>query len=261
MKTKLILLALLSPMLLWPQAMEQEISSPLSGLFPFLLCPPCPPATRQQVQPSQNAEEMLKEFFSFNPDNKKLLAVLEKGAVEPFKTRLIKKFMAQRPSPEEAARLLAQNPPEPYAGQVWQIVDSDGTLRDKCYVQNHGSPEYQDKAFASIRGRTLLVEEYIFYLMQEKMPQRFVKPTWDGFSKLNPGKEGFLLAAKDAKGDFQEIAILQLLSSASELNLSYSDVSELQDLISKVNDRVNDEKKKEREEKLIKAITQKKCNQ
>lgn len=211
------------------------------------------PVSLCQFPPEKpNAEEVLKEFFSSNPPNAKLLTVLEREAVEPYRTKLVERFLAQKPSPEEASKLLAQKPPEPYAQQAWKIVESDGTLRDKCHVMNYGSPEYQDKAFASLFERTLSVEEFAFYLMQETPPQRFIGPLWDRFLKLKPSKEGLLFAIKSARVDFQEFAVLYLLDRFSR-ELTPSELDSVSQIISEILEK----QAKEREGKLIEIMTQK----
>lgn len=218
----------------------------LTGLALMLfLCPL--PLKGRGVQPSQNPEKILEEFFGPNPSNEKVLAVLESGAVEPYKTELIKRVMAQGPTPEQAGRVLALNPPEPHAQQAWKIVELNGSLRDRCYVLSRASREYQDRAFASIHERTLLIEEYVFYPMREDVPKRFIQSIWDKFFKLNPGKASFLFAAGNAKGDFQEIAVLYSLNQ----ELTASELESVLEIISEIQNR----KAKEREEKLIEIMT------
>lgn len=202
----------------------------------------------QGVQSSQNSEKILEEFFNLNPSKEKLLAVLKRGAVEPFKTRIIEKIMAQKPTPEEASEVLAQKPPEPYAQQAWKIVESDGTLRNRCYVLNFAPQEYQDKAFASIRRRSLIIYEYIFYVMQGA-PQRFVRQIWDDFLKLNPTKGDILTAAMNTRDDFQELSILYSLYQ----ELTVSELDSVLGLIPEIEEGWA----KEREEGLIEIMTRK----
>ena len=193
-----------------------------------------------------NPEEIIKEFFGTNPTNDKLFAVLEKGAMEPYKTELVKKIVTQKLSAEEASKLLAQNPPEPYAQQAWKIVETDGSSRDKCRVLNSASEEYQDKALASLCERKLAPYEYVSYIMQGA-PKRLVPQIWNDFIKLNPAKEDILSAAANAKGDFQELAILYSLTqklTASEF-----------DSVFKLILAIEEKKAKEREEKLIEIMT------
>lgn len=199
----------------------------------------------------QKPEEVLKEFFSSSPSNEKILAVLEDGAVEPYKTELIKKAAAQKPTPEEASRLLAQNPPESYAQGFWKIIESEGTLRNTCYILSSGPPKYQDKALVTAQERASMAEEYVSYIMQKGVPQRFVEPIWEGFLKLNPSKEDFLFAASNARGDFQEKAILYSFSLGQQL--TSSEFNSVFELIPVVRER----QAKEKEEKLIRTMTNK----
>jgi hypothetical protein len=257
MKMKLTLLALLSPLLLWPQAVEQEISSPLPGLFPFLLCPPCPTATGQKASPSQNPEEIIKEFLGTNPPNSKLIAILKNGAIEPYKTKIIKRALEQDPTPEEASEILIQKPVEPYAAQAWKIVEASGLLRVQCYVLSSASEEYQDKAYAFINKRNLIIEEYIFYILQSAPPQRYVRQIWNDFMKLNPAKDNIFSAARTAKGDLKEIAVLYLLNYLlnQKPTSSESEFESVKELILEV----QKENEGKREEKLIEIITRKQC--
>jgi hypothetical protein len=161
--------------------------------------------------------------------------------------------MELKPAPEEAVEVLAQKPVEPYAKLAWEIVETGGSLGDRCGVLSSGPEEYQNKAFVSIFGRQLIVEEYIFYLMQLEYQPKYVRQIWDNFMKLNPGKEGFLYAARNATGDFQEMAILQLLYMSRELGLTTSEFSEVLELIKEA----KREKTEKKERELIEIMTRK----
>lgn len=220
----------------------------------------CPLVRGQEVQQSQNPEKILEEFFNLKPSRKKLIDVLKSGAKEPFKTKIIEKILAGSPSPnsEEASDILTLKPREPYTRRLWEIVEANGSLNDWCKVSSSGPEEYQGKAFALIFGRRLIMDEYVFYLMRFEYQPRYARQIWDGFMKLNPGKEGFLFAARNARGDFQEVAILQLLYLylSQELKLETPELSEIFELIAEV-----EKKRAEKKEiELIEIITQK-CDQ
>ena len=159
--------------------------------------------------------------------------------------------MAQSPVPEEASEVLAQKPVEPYARQAWKIVETSGLLRNQCYVLSFASEEYQDKAFALINrwNKTIEEYEYVFYIMQSALPQRYIRQIWNDFVKLNPTKENLFSVARATKGDVKEVAVLSLLIqelTASEFDSATELFSEIQ--------KENLEK---REEKLIEIITRK----
>lgn len=210
------------------------------------------PFANGQSAQEPNPEEIIKEFLGTNPPNSKLIDILKKGAREPYKTWVIEKIMAQSPNPDEASEVLAQKPAEPYAAKAWAIVEASGFLKNLCYVLNTGSEKYQDKAYALINKRSLIIEEYAFYLMRSAPPQRYVWPIWEGFMKLNPGKEGVLFVAGNAKGDFQEFAVLYLLDRFSR-ELTPSELDSVSQIISEILEK----QAKEREGKLIEIMTQK----
>jgi len=232
----------------------------IKGLIPlaFLMLPPsCLFVAWQEIHSSPNPEKILEEFFSFKPPKEKLIAVLRDGAKEPFKTKIVEKIWAESSSPsgstlsnEEASDILAADPPELYARQLWEIVERKGALKDWCKILSLGPEEYQPKALALIFGRNLIIEEYVFYLMQLEYQTIYARQIWDGFMKLNPAKNGFFLAAKSAGGYFQDLAILQLLSWSEELKLTVRELEEILGLISEV------EKKRaeKRQEKLIETM-------
>ena len=198
-----------------------------------------------------NPEEIIKEFLGTNPSNGKLIDILKKGTGEPYKTKIIERIMAQSPVPEEASEVLAQKPTEPYASQAWKIVETSGSLRGQCYVLSSASEEYQDKAFALISNHDVLIEEYNFYIMQSAPPQRFIKPIWEGFMKLNPTKENLFSVARTAKGGLKEIAVLFLFNQ----KLTALEFESVMELISEA----QKESLEKREEKLIEIITRKQC--
>jgi hypothetical protein len=215
----------------------------------------CSLAGTQKVQQTQDPEGVLEEFFNLQPKRNKMIEVLKNGAGEPFKTKIIEKILAEEVflSGEEASDILSVNPGEPHARRLWVIAESKGTLWDWCKTLSSGPEEYHDKAFALIFGRQLIIEEYVFYLMRLEYQLKYTRQIWDNFMKLNPGKEGLFTAAKSAKGDFQEIAVLQLLSQGRELKLTISEFSEIIELIIEI-----EKKRMEKKERgLIEIITRK----
>jgi hypothetical protein len=207
------------------------------------------PLANGQSAQEPNPKEIMKEFFGSGRSNDELVEILKKGAKEPYKTWVIEKIMAQSPDPDRAGEVLAQKPAEPYAAQAWKIVEASGSLKILCYVLGSASEEYQDKAYAFISKRNLIIEEYAFYIMRGRVPKRFIRLIWDEFFKLNPSKEGVLFMAGNAKGDFQEMAILYLLTQ----KLTASELDSVFKLIAEIEER----RAKEREEKLIEIMTQK----
>lgn len=209
------------------------------------------PFANGQSAQEPNPEEIIKELLGTNPPNSKLIDILKKGAREPYKTELIKRVMAQSPNPDEASEVLAQKPAEPYAAKAWEILEASESLKNQCYVLSTGSEKYQDKAYALINKRKLIIEEYIFYIMRSAPPQRHIRSIWDGFMKLNPAKDNIFSAARTAKGDLKEIAVLYLLSQ----KLTASEFESAMELVSEV----QKENLEKREEKLIEIITRKQC--